>query len=698
MNKKRISALSEFIAAALLFLISAALGLCSQEDNDPDGRWVLVAPLLALIVGYPLIRSRNRPNVRFIHYALMAIPYAFCAREWPVLGHGMLPSINFGFYASLFAQLVGIAQLYQTPSPRRIPLLCACLLMGMSVCGVELSWEIFLPLFGACMAGILLLLRQNLTRPVYAPNVSKRWPNIVIATIFILIFTFSAASTVGAGIMIKHFSIRAQQWLMQRWIVRGGIGFSNNARIGSINTLRNSADNQDISVVVFSNQSPGYLRGKAFWTYNKSEWKEPNEREEELFPDDTIAPLTVLPGRPMPEVGAPADMIVIPSSIYRHNLFMPLSTCAFDFNGAITLRHFGNSISSRRERSSQGYSVYTTPSGVIEAKTDTTDTSIIPPIPSDLVKAIAEVCRQLPVKRGDSSEKIVQAVSGYFFKNYSYRIGIYFSDQGDPLAEFLDLSQHNTGHCELFASAGALILRAYGIKTRYVTGFVCQEHNPYGNMWVARQKDAHAWVEYQDSLGYWHIAEFTPGGAGRAEGDFVEPSPLYDYLKAMARRIWGSLMQRGATGLTDIFLQYLSDLGHWIIDSWYRLTALMVAIAIYLSLTMFSYHRKLMIRYRSRNLHAAIRVLKKEFNRCERRLRRHGLGKGENETLHEYATRLRAFEFPGKEEIIRILAVYERIRYQRTLHVPLRLVEQLPTRARMRFLKTWIASDESEKR
>ncbi len=51
------------------------------------------------------------------------------------------------------------------------------------------------------------------------------------------------------------------------------------------------------------------------------------------------------------------------------------------------------------------------------------------------------------------------------------------------------------GFCQHFSSSFAILMRAAGIPTRIVTGYVGGYKNPYGNYWVLYQKDAHAWDE-----------------------------------------------------------------------------------------------------------------------------------------------------------------------------------------------------------
>ena len=51
------------------------------------------------------------------------------------------------------------------------------------------------------------------------------------------------------------------------------------------------------------------------------------------------------------------------------------------------------------------------------------------------------------------------------------------------------------GFCEHYASAFAALMRAAGIPARVVTGYQGGTLNPYGDYWIFRQSDAHAWTE-----------------------------------------------------------------------------------------------------------------------------------------------------------------------------------------------------------
>ncbi|MBQ9799912.1 MAG: transglutaminase domain-containing protein [Thermoguttaceae bacterium] len=76
---------------------------------------------------------------------------------------------------------------------------------------------------------------------------------------------------------------------------------------------------------------------------------------------------------------------------------------------------------------------------------------------------------------------------------YRYdRSGVARTPGLDPLEDFVSVNK--SGHCEYFAGALALMLRAVGIPSRTVVGFLVFP-NENGGETIVRQSDAHSWTE-----------------------------------------------------------------------------------------------------------------------------------------------------------------------------------------------------------
>ncbi|TDK32872.1 transglutaminaseTgpA domain-containing protein [Luteimonas terrae] len=116
------------------------------------------------------------------------------------------------------------------------------------------------------------------------------------------------------------------------------------------------------------------------------------------------------------------------------------------------------------------------------------------------------------------------------------------------------LFDYKAGFCEHFSSAFTVLMREAGIPARVVTGYTGGTRNAYGNYWIVRRMDAHAWSEvWLEGRGWVRVdptAAVAPeriydtledrlgtGGAGAAGGLL----PIAD-LGDWARRMWNDFM------------------------------------------------------------------------------------------------------------------------------------------------------------
>jgi hypothetical protein len=101
----------------------------------------------------------------------------------------------------------------------------------------------------------------------------------------------------------------------------------------------------------------------------------------------------------------------------------------------------------------------------------------------------------------------------------------------DSLARFLDTSNfgdERVGHCEYFASAMVVLLRACGVPARLAVGFLARDRDENGR-WEVLASDAHAWAEvYLDDFG-WVAFDPTPSrGLTRPSAELTENDPEQD--------------------------------------------------------------------------------------------------------------------------------------------------------------------------
>jgi len=104
-----------------------------------------------------------------------------------------------------------------------------------------------------------------------------------------------------------------------------------------------------------------------------------------------------------------------------------------------------------------------------------------------------------------------------------------------PLLRFL--TDERAGHCEHFASATVLLLRAAGVPARYAVGYSVSEHSALEGQYVARARHAHSWAEAWID-GRWQNIDTTPAGWAALEAaDEPLAQGLFDAWSWLAFRL-----------------------------------------------------------------------------------------------------------------------------------------------------------------
>ncbi|MEK7831493.1 MAG: DUF3488 and transglutaminase-like domain-containing protein, partial [Acidobacteriota bacterium] len=121
-------------------------------------------------------------------------------------------------------------------------------------------------------------------------------------------------------------------------------------------------------------------------------------------------------------------------------------------------------------------------------------------------------------------------IEHYLRTQFDYTLDLQRVEDGDPVADFLFNTR--AGHCEYFASAMVLMLRARRIPARLVNGFQTGEYNPTADVFTVRQSDAHSWVEAYFPQSKWVAFDPTPA-AGLSAYDGGLMAMLRQYSEAM---------------------------------------------------------------------------------------------------------------------------------------------------------------------
>jgi protein-glutamine gamma-glutamyltransferase len=132
-------------------------------------------------------------------------------------------------------------------------------------------------------------------------------------------------------------------------------------------------------------------------------------------------------------------------------------------------------------------------------------------LPGALDPRLGELAHGLTDGARSPYEK-ARRLEAFFKENFAYSLSPRREDLSlDPVADFALNTRE--GHCELFATAMVLMLRAEGVPARLVNGFQMGELNDITNTYRVRERDAHSWVEvYFAANETWVEFDPTPPG------------------------------------------------------------------------------------------------------------------------------------------------------------------------------------------
>jgi protein-glutamine gamma-glutamyltransferase len=146
-------------------------------------------------------------------------------------------------------------------------------------------------------------------------------------------------------------------------------------------------------------------------------------------------------------------------------------------------------------------------------------------VPENERYALQEVIALIDASSFSDTNKII-ALKQYFQKDFSYSLSFFGKEEyGTPLGNFL--LKRKSGFCEYYATAAALLLRLYGIPSRYVVGYAILEKSWLERKYVVRERHAHAWVEaFVDNK--WIVVDSTP--SNWVEKD-LEHAPIFEGIQ-----------------------------------------------------------------------------------------------------------------------------------------------------------------------
>jgi protein-glutamine gamma-glutamyltransferase len=211
-----------------------------------------------------------------------------------------------------------------------------------------------------------------------------------------------------------------------------------------------------------------------------------------------------------------------------------------------------NYLGSARLREQQPLAIYSVERGSdggFNGPPETSDTDLEPlgEIDREVIQSVATSLRLETL----SPPVAVRTLERFFSTGFEYSLW-----QGKPSAATnssplsIFLRETRAGHCEYFATATVLLLRAAGVPARYAVGY-SPEARRDGD-WVARGRDAHAWcLAYVE--GRWRVVDTTPGIWRERE---AARSPVWEGVRDLFSDAWfqfGVWRQQGGNWQVAVF-------------------------------------------------------------------------------------------------------------------------------------------------
>lgn len=166
---------------------------------------------------------------------------------------------------------------------------------------------------------------------------------------------------------------------------------------------------------------------------------------------------------------------------------------------------------------------------------------------------------------GQPPAEVATTITRFFQERFAYTLKLQSTDGSRRTLEHFLLDDRR-GHCEYFASAATLLLRASGIPARYATGYVVEEWSPVERQFVVRARHAHAWaLAWID--GRWREVDATPAGWFAAEAE-AEPAwrPVADLVSwlGFSFQRWRVSGDESDEGFSTLWLLAIIPLAAWV--------------------------------------------------------------------------------------------------------------------------------------
>jgi transglutaminase-like putative cysteine protease len=261
---------------------------------------------------------------------------------------------------------------------------------------------------------------------------------------------------------------------------------------------------------------PFLLREASYDVYNRSAWVASGAAFTAVQPEADGETWKFASAR------SPAERVTVSAYLNRGRGVLALPGGAFEIDRLAVVGVHRNRLGAVKVEEGLGLVNYTAlfaPDGPLDGPPTDVDLRI----PRGEAATVARVATELGLDALTPSEK-VKRVEAHFKQHFRYSLwkGERLRDE-TALEDFLMRSR--AGHCEYFATATVLLLRAAGVPARYAVGYSVQEWSRLERRWIVRARHAHSWSLVHVE-GAWRDVDTTPAvwaDTERDEASILEP-------------------------------------------------------------------------------------------------------------------------------------------------------------------------------
>lgn len=435
-------------------------------------------------------------------------------------------------------------------------------------------------------------------------------------------------------------------------------------------------NSKQIMIRVVGKTPPGYLRGRAYQFYNNGKWRESLDIAESMKFKINVENLAINafffekdPGR----AGEKFEIFTTTDCITSY-LFYPGNTQRFELVADRLSYTKNGNLTPKSWEKDGGYTTYVANIDQTSPFHGPVDIPMMDylQIPKDLAETVNNTANKIAINFPKTSfeqtdRKITDLVISYFYDNYKYTLDPEGPEKDiDPVEHFITKTQK--GHCELFATSAVLLLRHFGIPSRYVTGFICDESHPSNQYYVARLGNAHAWCEaYLRDEKRWVLIEPTPPGGINPYGNEWGIFEVWlDRFRQSAQKMFADV-RRGY--IARAILAFIVDITVFLWEIlWHPLRGTIIIASTVFLIWFLKYYR---IRKQSLilQLDKEILLIKKDFDSLTAFItRKTGIKRNPSETISEWKSKLKNSKLFIKEQEIfanfaKIISDYQQLRF-----------------------------------